>query len=130
MTEEQIKQNAETAYPGFEDLQTVYIEGAHSLDEEIKELNGQVTLHKDRADYYHDLYMKLRNPWISVEDKLPDQKIGLCLTLIYDLDILTMKHYKKPRVSLNVYKGNNTWDKGTKTEVRYWMPIPELKKGE
>lgn len=45
-----------------EDWLKCFIAGAHSHDEEIKELNSQVALHKDRADYYHDLYMKLHNP--------------------------------------------------------------------
>ena len=45
-----------------EDWLKCFIAGAHSRDEEIEELNGQITLHKDRADYYHDLCIKLRNP--------------------------------------------------------------------
>ena len=114
MTDEQIKQNAETAYPGFEDLQTVHIEGAHSRDEEVKELD------------------QLRNPWISVEDRLPEKTRNLSpFPDEYDEKVvLVINKQGGKRLAYRDYEG--VWrDDYTCTivnqnyaRITHWMPIP------
>jgi hypothetical protein len=133
MTEEQIKQNAEQYAEAhmvrtdggdsweeeydYEEQKAAYIEGAHSRDEEIKELNGQVTLHKDRADYYHDIYMKLRNPWISVEERLPEEHSKVLI--MFCNGTVTYNDY--------IGVGDINYIKAHSKTITHWMPIPELK---
>jgi hypothetical protein len=145
MTDELIKQNAEVyantirigglgyspeliAMVSFED-------GAHSRDEEIKELQTELeSLRKgfyERGDKLKELMLannKLRNPWISVEDKLP-QLNKICFG---------MRDGKIPRICMLVKKKNGECVFNTPNEeyeypkgkITHWMPIPELNKGE
>lgn len=100
MTEEMIKQNAD-AYASTKEMHSPrsqdveldklmiiedYIAGAHSRDEEIEKIKeGKCSLRRSlhrrisalvkEIDGLEDELKKLRNPWISVEERLP-QKIN------------------------------------------------------
>lgn len=153
MTDEQIKQNAEAyadeKFPSGDELEMLraeisYIAGAHSRDEEIKELNGQVTLHKERADYYHDIYMKLRTPWISVEERLPKKwkRIKVhsgtgeaCWAWVSKTVFVNAHGWENdPEKAFYDFDSKIWWSEyGDNIEnlfgaPEYWMPIPELKK--
>ena len=90
MTEEQIKQNADEYADGVYDriLQNAYwqecrhyfIEGAHSMLDEIKKLERVAAKYKGDAqntaaqcERLHDIIDQLRSQWISVEDRLPKE---------------------------------------------------------
>jgi hypothetical protein len=95
MTDEQIKQNAEEWVKpliseeddGYNEndvslslIKNAYIAGAHSRDEEINHLEE---CYEELAEIANDLQtekqtlmienVKLRNPWISVEERLPEE---------------------------------------------------------
>lgn len=106
MTDEQIKQNAETAYPGFEDLQAVYIEGAKSRDEEMKQL---------------------RNPWISVEERLPGkEKLVIGTNGTHFFPVAYNKHDNNWRLVLGMIFAMEV----PFSFITKWMPIPEITKGD
>ena len=87
MTEEQIKQNAET----YAELVTAgnkehyraiytaakegYETGAHSRDMEVKELSERVEELQEYARLLQHVIDRDRNPWISVEDRLPEDDV-------------------------------------------------------
>lgn len=136
MTEEQIQQNAEdyinentqgvvieANVRNF--LLDVYLAGAHSRDEEIGTLEGLLKIRE------HEL--KLRNPWISVEERLPGKSRGLYKleedeqhkhVLFRTRNGLTFSGYLdaeeiwRDERSLPVYFI-------TSSPVTHWMPIPD-----
>lgn len=96
MTEKQIKQNAEeyatSQYGEYDEhdytdhsgrnmchavSEKAFIAGAHSRDKEIKELKQKLHEEKDFGDFkdtqINSLKDQLRNPWISVNDRLPEE---------------------------------------------------------
>ena len=154
MTEEQIKQNAE-AYAinsGYEPLPKcgwidctapdiygisvdAYIEGAHSRDEEIRRLRIGIESATKVMVYREKELNKLRNPWISVEERLPEIDKTPKWRLFVDKWITDLL-VKFPNGSYTVASFNTEtkeWrneipPKGSIiTEITHWMPIPELK---
>lgn len=153
MTEEQIKQNAEayaienygeydehdyTDHSGSNMCHVVsekaFIAGAHSRDEEIKELKERLKFADESiadadkwiAKYKLELY-KLRNPWIRVNDKLPEEDPD---DKGYSVEVLglfpdgnTSKCFCSIEEGIWLIEGL-TCDKPT-----HWTPIPQLKKG-
>ena len=86
MTDEQIKQNTEAyadkAAPITEQktgiplaihtaAKVAYLAGAHSRDEEIKELEERIKALDMNLVEQQLENQQLRNPWISVEERLP-----------------------------------------------------------
>lgn len=135
MTDEQIKQNAEEYADSiydrkfqnslWKDKYYAFVAGAHSRDEEIKELEKRVKYADESiadADKWIAKYKleldKLRNPWISVSDKMPEE---FEVVIAY---------------AANGHIENSYWDGHYwtgdfyDTTVIYWMPLPKLKKGE
>lgn len=143
MSEEEIKQNAEAyasknAYipevfgvevsSNKDDLKQGYIAGAHSRDEEIEQLGKS----------YHDMFLvlankveQLRNPWISVEERLPEEDTdNISIPVVA---ITNNGYWFKGKYDYN----NKDWffsedpdhlDFEVGEFVTHWMPIPELKK--
>ena len=88
MTDEQIKQNAEKYADQFvsrcfcgewKDVVLNFTAGAHSLDNEIydlkQDIEGLQKMVKMRSDAFECALKeidRLSNPWISVEDRLPE----------------------------------------------------------
>lgn len=146
MTEEQIRQNAEKYASQLVerdyhedmwlDLYDAYIAGAHSRDEEIKELNARILnlmcerdSIKIESEYLID---KLRNPWYNAADNLPEhfnkrpwRSISVLAKFtdgshhecFYDF---TTRKWRKKSGSTAVADG----------KITHWMKIPELKGGE
>lgn len=76
MTDEQIKQNAEQyalkktliSTDSFHGMVESYLEGAHSRDEEIKQLRKALSSAQQAMVEFAE---RARSPWISVKDRLP-----------------------------------------------------------
>ncbi len=95
MTKKQIEQSAEKyaeqhkvnfsedknyAVYDFVEQKEAYLAGAHSRDEEIEHYRRIATAYKIDAqdiaaecERLHDIIDKLRNPWISAEERLPER---------------------------------------------------------
>lgn len=138
MTEEQIRQNANDyvdahwgdgiEYAKFK----AFITGAHSRDEEIGELKGKIERQKAIITF-DDLNEKalrkeldqLHNPWISVEDRLPEERE--IINSAVSVDVLV--HTKEGWCTIGYYNHElNKWR--AIGNVTHWMPIPELRKGD
>lgn len=137
MTDEQIEQRAaeyakEHYDIPFEDNRTMnvivseesYIAGAHSRDEEIRQLH-------DVINDYSDTIEKLRNPWISVKERRPNYPESE-----YDIDNMYLVCREGGSIAFPaIFRRNGKWyiyDNMQVTEIiapDYWMPMP-LKKGE
>lgn len=121
MTEEQIKQNALKAekehgnfnyqYQG-EAFNKGYIAGAHSRDEEVTRLLAEI-----EDDNY--VISKLRNPWISVDKKLP-RKLQ---NKDYSKEVLCRTEGGTFLVSIYNHK-KREWIDGMFIKIAHWMPIP------
>ena len=146
MTDEQIKQNALKAekehgnfnyqYQG-EAFNKGYIAGAHSRDEEIKGLKDRIERQKAIISF-DDLneealrkeLNKLRNPWISVEDRLPEDNNTVLLWLGGCYKVARLRDNKWWECT-GYYTGGgwSALDALSTREVEYithWMPIPEV----
>jgi hypothetical protein len=134
MTDEQIKQNAEEYADALYDRKYqnelwrenygAHIAGAHSRDEEVKRLYNSL-------EHFRSIINNLRNPWISVKDRLPEEEVN---NISIPVAAITNEGYW--------FKGqydydNKEWffsedpdhlDFEAGEFVTYWMPIPELKK--
>jgi len=84
MTDEQIKQNAEVYVtkvtesliekrPAYIRAYNAYISGAHSRDDEVEMLKNQIEELSEQLKMNAENIQKLRNPWISVGDRLPEE---------------------------------------------------------
>lgn len=162
MTEEQIEQNAEEyskknyGIP-FEDNSSMnveiseesYIAGAHSRDEEVKRLYNSL-------EYFRSIINNLRNPWISVENRLPEENCVVFVSLdgteylsahyrakskrfvTISKDKQTLVEVRKSAATYTVcgdcIKEERLYSEGQREDitslVTHWMPIPELNKGE
>lgn len=127
MTEEQIRQNAEMyadklckreCAVEWKRLVDTYIEGSNSRKDEFERLKAEI----------EDMTFLLRqvcNPWISVEERLPE---------MYE-DVVVLNNGKpllSRRYWIARWKEHPTewqWSKSL-THVTHWMPIPNIKKGE
>lgn len=134
MTEEQIRQNAvkysEQHCSGYVDggLVDAYIEGAHSRDEEIKELELSLEAAADVVKTLTKQLNELRNPWISVEERLPEENQD---DKGYSVEIIGL--FSDGTVSkcfCSIDEGIWFIEGITCDKPTYWMPIPELKKEE
>lgn len=152
MTEEQIKQNAEdyinentqgvvidANIRNF--LLDVYLAGAHSIDEEIKELKEEIESLQEQYNTCFDGFtkrgaklgelmkenVKLRNSWISVEDRLPEKLENDCASyyVLTRIDGPRQIWYMVNRYNYDI----KSWE-GCNNNTTHWMPITELKKGE
>lgn len=149
MTDEQIKQNAEEyilplkGLPGADEnitfiaaIREAHIAGAHSCNEEIKELQTELeSLRKgfyERGDKLKMLMLennKLRNPWISVEDRLPEESKKYKGWLSDTVFVVTNKD---DGTSARYDHATKTWcpAKILQGSITHWMPIPQIEKGE
>ena len=128
MTEEQIQQNALKAekehgnfnyqYQG-EAFNKGYIAGAHSRDEEIGRMNTTIRLYANQIAQLRKEIEQLRNPWISVKDRLPET----------GADIIYLMNSGTPGRNERYRKFDAEW---FRMNVRHWQYAndPELKKGE
>ena len=148
MTNEQIKQNAEAyAINGntrgslsleilFQNSRDAYIAGAHSRDEEIEELKGKIERQKAiiAVDDLNEKALRkeldqLRNPWISVEERLPDEGQAV---------IVRLASGAGNHAACNYSNGQFVWALGIETSniniqsrlelpaITHWMPIPKV----
>ena len=147
MPEEQIKQNAEeyasdknyrTCNPSWW-AQIDFIAGAHSRDEEIKELKKEVSAletvivtARAATSTQEAIIKDLRNPWISVEQRLPPVKIRV-LFLDKNGKVWLGRNTIAMQAELETDENNNLLPPPTvppcKPVITHWMPIPELPKG-
>lgn len=146
MTDEQIKQNAlksEKEHGNFnyqyqgEAFNKGYIAGAHSRDEEINELKDRIERQKaiiSFDDLNEEALRKelnqLRNPWISVEERTPEDNMVVLLWLggCYKVALLRDKKWWEC-TGWNIEGGRPALDALSTCEVEYithWMPIPEV----
>lgn len=125
MTEEQLKQNAEEYYqkldsitiedprePNVNSIIDAYTAGAHSRDEEIVGYQMQINMTADALQQCMDELKQLRNPWISVKERLPENNCVVFVSL--DGTEYLSAHYRaKSKRFVTVSK-----DKQTLIEVR------------
>ena len=132
MTNEQIKQNAELyAINGntrgslsleilFQNTRDAFIAGAHSRDEEIESLQRRVSMWKHEAEVAAKELDQLRNPWISVEDRLPEEALPLVV-----VNKSGNRYYCYYNASIEEFvtidPDGDLWNV---CEVTHWMPIP------
>lgn len=144
MSEEEIKQKAEeyantrkytldelnnSILTVEEIVRLAYITGTHSRDEEISKLQGNVEAMEsyieaekdcmqDEIDEMKEELNKLRSPWISVEERLPDAH-----TPVYAKNN-NSKWFFALRTDNRVKPWYNIVGRCA-TEVTRWRPIPE-----
>ena len=133
MTKEQIKQNAEayaikktlTSTDSFHGMVENYLAGAHSRDEEIECIKNEATAIMDEACALKTELNKLRNPWISVEERLPEEdkdNKGYSVEVIgLFLDGSVCKCYCGIEEGIWFFVDGWTCDRPT-----HWMPMPKL----
>lgn len=155
MTGEQIKQNAIKAATKFKDwhhpqmsFYNGYIAGAHSRDEEIKELKhiineqdgvicsldceDRMSIIKQR-DKFIEENKQLRNPWVSVEDRLPEKgadNISIPVAAITNKGYWFKGQYDYDNKDWFFSEDPDHLDFETDEFVTNWMLMPELKKGK
>ena len=154
MTDKQIKQNAEEYADALYDRKYqnelwrenygAHIAGAHSRDEEIKELKEEIESMKENEKELFEGFkkrgtklaelmkenVKLRNPWISVEERLPERihkdcnYSKECFVHCYDKECewngVAQYNYAKQ------YWEFDNEDCSYETVVQFWMPVPKL----
>lgn len=147
MTEQEIKQRAEeyaNKVNAFAEDESVYfaakdgyVSGAHSRDEEIKHLEEQLEITACDMIAYKAQVEQLRNPWISVEERLPEKTKGVFSCQVRQLEKDKIVYYKDTRgyIHTGYLNAINHWrdldrDNGVIYPVTHWMPIHELKKVE
>lgn len=103
-----------------------YVAGAHSRDTEVEMLQNQIAELSEQLKMNAENIQKLRNPLISVEDRLPE---GNPDDKGYSVIVIGL--FSDGSVSKCFYSiEEEIWFIGIFTTDRpnYWMPIPELKK--
>jgi hypothetical protein len=156
MTEEQIKQIAEAYADSMIEIRGElewcatrddFIAGAHSRDEEIEELELSLEAAADVVKILTKQSNELRNPWISVEKRLPAPRKDTCFSenclVLYKDQEIGISYITEAYYDFG-YKGNGGWVLTFNDNehffysdyqengciVTHWMPIPELEKGE
>lgn len=142
MTDEQIKQNAE-AYAikiceetpiDYRVVSDAYFAGAHSRDEEIGRMNTTIRLYANQIALLRKEIDQLRNPWISVEDRLPEDNKTVLVWFggYYMVAVLRDNEWW----DCTGYQTGGGWSALDKipdiasSYITHWMPIPQIKKGE
>jgi hypothetical protein len=136
MTDEQIKQNAIKAAADFKDwhhpqmsFYDGYIAGAHSRDEEINKLQEEnlhmeslLSMHRKMTGEYELKLQKLCDPWISVEDRLPEESKKYKGWLSDTVFVVTNKD---DGTSARYDHATKTWcpAKILQGSITHWMPI-------
>ena len=155
MTNEQIKQNAEAYAKQFLEpydeeyapikyvtAQMAHIAGAHSRDEEIKDLSVAATgLAKENKELKIKL-AELRNQWISVKYKLPDKAWDNRMGHLTEDSNIVLAVSSSGKLFSNLYysyhlhewlekgAGLNGVDRVLQYhKITHWMPIPKTPKG-
>lgn len=138
------------------EVYNAYIAGAHSRDEEIRELNDMVDTYREEISQLYkrcnNLFFEnnqLRNPWISVEDRLPERygKYYVIAGGEFDMAFYMKSGKWTTAYKEKIYIGSHTIvaideENGNEKEfeipdfsyvhtnltdiVTHWMPIPEL----
>ena len=115
-----------------EEISEAYIQGAHSRDDEIKHITRIATTYKSDAqdtvaecERLHDIIDKLSNPWISVEDRLPDREETLTRFSKY---VLCALDNGECYITDYFDYERNRWN-SFPNSITHWMPIPKLEKG-
>ena len=62
--------------------------------------------------------------WISVKDKLPDEK-GEYLVVYHPCWYRDNVSWDVTKVGLDSFRGKTTWAKNKYQHVTHWMPLPE-----
>ena len=147
MKEEQIRQAAEEYATFFYDRKCAlwkdryyaYIEGARSRDEEIEKWKEISKTHMQVINELHLELDQLRYPWISVDERLPEEN---AIVLARSLHIIDGggEHSEEEQLLVQRYKGKWCTDDMRQqrmggymfdliSKVTHWMSIPELLKG-
>ena len=154
-----IRNNAEEYYEGLDNITIevenepnsiveAYVSGARSRDAEIQHLEEElktlsVLLEKNGVIKFANLHnqmeidlLRLRNPWISVSDRLPDEddtnKEGYTVEVIGMADIADFEQCAWHRRIFNcrLDKRDNVWVYGDRDVIcdkpDYWMPVPNI----
>ena len=116
MTEEQIEQRAERYAETYVSKTAAYIGGAHSRDEEVEMLQNQKEELSEQLKMNAENIQKLRNPWISVEDRLPDREETFLCALDNGVYVTDCYDYER-----------NRWN-SFPDSITHWMPIPTIPK--
>jgi len=147
MTNEQIKQKAfdeavKYSSLGYEQTPFAdgYIAGAHSRDEEIDELKGEIERQKAiiAIDDLNEKALRkeldqLRNPWISVKEMLPDEGQAVIVRLAFGAGNHAACNYINGQFvwALCIETSNvNIQSRLKLPAITHWMPIPQIEKGE
>lgn len=140
MNAEQIRQNAEK-YTNSLRLSTEnppsdyhigiydgYIAGAHSRDGEVENLENAMHSVNEYCHQLRNKLYQLRNSWISVEDRLPEEDKDNNGYSVKVIGMFASGSISDCFCSLE----EDIWfiDIFTCDKPTHWMPIPELKKGE
>lgn len=134
MTDEQIKQNAEEyancfydrLYQGgmWQECVKTHIAGAHSRDVEVESLQRRVSIWKHEAEVAAKELDQLRNPWISIEERLPE-KINKFMS-----EPVLCRYTRGNKEYFHVSQYDFDFDEWQISNVTHWMPIPQIEKGE
>lgn len=136
MTEEQIEQRAKRYAETYVSKTAAYIGGAHSRDEEIKELEEKLKYADESiadADKWIAKYKleldQLRNPWISVKDRLPDDNKTVLLWFGGYYAVAVMRNGKWWHCT--GWQTDGGWSALDEISdiatmyITHWMPIPD-----
>ena len=149
MTREQIEQNARV-YANKEYMLCTsgekkaaikdFIAGAHSRNEEIEELKKQIERLSKREQMLFDREVeliaendKLRNPWISVKERLPEEGQTVIVRLAFGAGNHATCNYSNGQFvwALCIETSNINIQSSLKLPaITHWMPIPQIEKGE
>lgn len=120
-----------------EDRLKCYIAGAHSRDEEIKQLEQALAATEDVLDVKRKKLDQLHNPWVSVEERLPEESQIVFVHMqggSFDSAIYTNGAFER---SLQLKFGMKdegytiiSWEQRFKSNITHWMPIPTLNPAE
>lgn len=145
MTNEDIRQNASQYVLNFEptgviteDRLKCYIAGAHSRDEEVEELEERIKVLDMNLVEQQLENLQLRNPWISVEERLPEVGDIVVINVHNTIDG-GGEHHEEDQILVGKYDGRWICDRceqhrmgkylfDTISKTTHWMPIPPIEK--
>lgn len=146
MTDEEIKQAAANYYEHtitddekYKYSCECYCHGAHSRDREVMDLEHLLKAERTTNKVLAEANDKLRNPWISVKERLPEKEIKEGVEQNYSSEVFVkvVDGYKHRYIVAWFNHLAKTWManfngisielKRINIEVTHWMPIPQLK---